>query len=131
MFDTQLQSIMTWFIASVTFFIGMIEMLPEIKVYPLVSLTVLLSVIYSVLLAAGVFSAYRVIYLVGSRMRMEEAYLSEDMRMTIWGQHQRPLKWVFKISDDGTFSGVNWPLVVFLLGFWAMLWILTLLLKLS
>lgn len=130
MFDTQRESIITWFIASVTFFIGMIELLPEIRRYSSVLLTVLLSVIYIVLLVASVFSAYRVIYLVEARMRMEVAYLSKDLRMTIWGQHKRPLKWIFKISDNGTFRGVNWPLVAVLLGLWIMIWALTLLLKL-
>jgi len=129
-FDTQRESIITWFIVSVTFFIGMIELLPEIWMHPSVPLTVLLSAIFIVLLTAGVFSAYRVIYLVEKRMEMESVYLPENLRMTIWGQHQRPLKWVFKISDDGTFKGVNWPLVAVLLGFWVVVWTLTLFFKL-
>jgi len=130
MFNTQLQSILSWFIASVTFFIGMIELLPEIRLRPSISLTVLLCVIYIVLLLAGVFSAHRVIYLVESRMKMEQRYLPRSMRMTIWGGHSRPIRWIFRISNDGTFNGVNWSLVAILLGFWVVIWTLTLFLKL-
>lgn len=128
-FNTQLQSIVTWAIVSVTFFVGMIELMPEIGANQSIYLNTLLSFIYIMLLFVGVFSAYRVVFLVGSRMRMEEQRLPKNMRMTIWGGHSRPIRWVFRLSDTGSFRGVNWPLVVTILSFWSIIWILTLLFK--
>ena len=128
-FNSQLQSIVTWFIASVTFFVGMIELMPEIGTEHTLFLNGLLSFVYLILLFAGVFSAYRVISLVGSRMRMEEKRLPQDMRMEIWGGHSSPIRWVFRISDTGAFRGINWRLVALGLSSWSAIWVLILLSK--
>lgn len=40
------------------------------------------------------------------------------------GQHQRPLKWIFKISD-GAFEGVSWQPVGLIPSAWIVIWTLT------
>lgn len=91
-FDTQYQSIITWFASSLAVFIGMIELLPEITTDSLTSLKIPLAIIYVILLVVGSISIYRVLRLTEERVRMEQEKLPEDLRPTFWIQKKSSIK---------------------------------------
>ncbi|MFQ6095279.1 MAG: hypothetical protein ACE5NN_03965 [Candidatus Bathyarchaeia archaeon] len=130
-FDTQYQSIITWFASSLAVFIGMIELLPEITTDSLTSLKIPLAIIYVILLVVGSISIYRVLRLTEERVRMEQEKLPEDLRPTFWIQKNPVLRFLFVRTDRyRNFRGLKWY-VYFLLFVWAALWVTVLLLKLG
>ena len=119
--DTQYQSIITWLASSIAVFIGMIELLPEIR-QGLSWLNGFLSFIYMFLLAWGCISIYRVLALMQERVEREQRLqsklnLPDDLRVKFWIQKSWLRRLFVMSSNEGKFESFNWKVIyAFLVG---------------
>ncbi len=125
---------LTWVAIVAACFIGLVELLPEIRYYGLsatgLGLTFLLVFIAFVLVGATLFSFDRYIRLLESE-RILEKQLPQNMRKGLWGTMGPFHKILFKIDKNGDFLSVKKWVVYVISSIFAFAWILIIFFKLG
>jgi hypothetical protein len=121
---------LSWFVAFVSLFVGVIALLPELRIYTSWMLTGLFCGLYEAMVLGAVFSINRVMQLSIERMKLEQK-LGKKIRDAIWNSRNDIFEKFFKYDNDGNLLSLRQNLLIVLYGVYVCFWTLILTLKLS
>lgn len=120
---------LTWFVAFFTLFVGLIALLPELRNYGNVVLTMLIAFIYEAMVVGAIFSIRRLIQLIMYRMKLEQK-LGRQIRDDIWGTRPFVYHIFFRYDKNGDVLGMRRKRLIALYLSYGTFWSIILYLKL-